>query len=162
MLTAANRSKLVIRFPTAAAGTNSWENLRFNIHALHSAGVPILAGTDAPNPGTVHGASLHHEMWLLVEAGMTTTEALAAATSVPAAQFALNSRGRIKKSMRADLQLVNGDPTKDISQTANIVGVWKNGRAVDLESRRERVVVESKAQTQAASQKTRLISDFEK
>lgn len=161
MLTVANRSNLAAKFPVASVGANSWENLRFNIRALHTAGVPILAGTDAPNPGTVHGASLHHEMWLLVEAGLTPSEALSAATSAPAKQFQLKSRGRIKKSMRADLQLVNGDPTKDITNTANILGVWKNGRRVDLKTRRDLVAMESQVEANAASQSTRQISDFE-
>lgn len=48
---------------------------------------PVLAGTDAPNPGTTHGASLHEEMALLVRSGMTPQQALAAATSQPAKFF---------------------------------------------------------------------------
>ena len=79
------------------------------------------AGTDAPNSGTAHGASLHGELQLLVEAGLTPTEALAAATSAPAAAFHLTDRGRIAPGLRADLVLVEGDPTADILQTRAIV-----------------------------------------
>ena len=57
--------------------------------------MPILAGTDAINPGTAHGASIHRELELLVAAGLSPSEALAAATSVPAAIFGLSGRGRI-------------------------------------------------------------------
>ena len=47
------------------------------VRAFHDAGVRILAGTDAPNPGTAYGASLHRELVLLTEAGLSPTEALA-------------------------------------------------------------------------------------
>ena len=62
---------------------------------LKAANVPILAGTDAPMPGTAHGVSLHRELELLVKAGLTAGEALAAATSVPAHLFGLKDRGRL-------------------------------------------------------------------
>jgi imidazolonepropionase-like amidohydrolase len=94
---------------------------------LIRAGVPILAGTDAPVPGNTYGASLHGELALLVEAGMTPRQALAAATSVPAKHFRLRDRGRIRRGLRADLLLVNGDPTTAILATRDIVAVWKRG-----------------------------------
>ena len=101
-----------------------------NVRALHAAGVDILAGTDAGNPGTTHGASMHGELELLVRAGLTPSEALAAATSVPARRFRLTDRGRIAPGLRADLLMVDGDPTRDIHATRAIVTVWKNGYAV--------------------------------
>ena len=97
------------------------------IRQLVAAHVPILTGTDAPVPGTTYGASLHGEMTLLVRAGLTPLQALAAATSVPAACFHLADRGWIRPGMRADMVLVEGDPTNDITATRNIVGVWKRG-----------------------------------
>jgi imidazolonepropionase-like amidohydrolase len=69
-------------------------------------------------------------MELLVEDGMTPVQALAAATSVPADKFGLQDRGQIKEGMRADLLLVDGDPTTNILQTRNIITVWKRGVAV--------------------------------
>jgi imidazolonepropionase-like amidohydrolase len=92
--------------------------------------VPILAGTDSPAAGATYGASVHGEMELLVEDGMTPVQALAAATSVPADKFGLQDRGQIKEGMRADLLLVDGDPTTNILVTRNIVAVWKRGVAV--------------------------------
>ena len=94
---------------------------------LQAAHVPILAGTDAPNPGTSHGLSIHRELELLVRSGLTPTEALAAATSVPATRFHLDDRGSIAAGKRADLLLVKGDPTNDITATRDIVSVWKLG-----------------------------------
>jgi imidazolonepropionase-like amidohydrolase len=102
------------------------------IRELKAAGVDILAGSDAPNPGTAQGASLHVEMALLVQAGLTPVEALAAATSVPARRFKLpGERGRIAPGSRADLLLVRGDPTTDIKATRDIQRLWKNGAAVE-------------------------------
>lgn len=104
------------------------------VRELRDAHVPILAGTDAPNPGTAHGASLHDELALLVQAGLTPTDALAAATSRPARVFHLADRGRIAPGLRADLLLVHGDPTRDITATRDIVAIWKRGTPVDRAS----------------------------
>jgi imidazolonepropionase-like amidohydrolase len=109
----------------------SCEGARKIIPQLRDAGVPILAGTDAPNTGLAHGASLHGEIALLVEAGLTPVEALVAATSAPADAFRLRDRGRIAPGKRADLLLVEGDPTTNIRDTRNIVAVWKQGRQFD-------------------------------
>src|SRR6202021_3827997 len=55
-----------------------------NVRRLSEAGVTVLAGTDAPNPGTVFGASLHRELELLVRCGISTAQGLAAAPAHPA------------------------------------------------------------------------------
>ncbi len=102
-----------------------------NVAALRLAGVDLLAGTDAGNPGTAHGASMHGELELLTRAGLTPVEALRAATFLPAKRFGLLDRGRIAVGLRADLLLVNGDPTHDIRATRRIVSVWKNGIQVE-------------------------------
>ncbi|HEU4562009.1 MAG TPA: CIA30 family protein [Longimicrobium sp.] len=102
-----------------------------SVRQLLAAGVPILAGTDAGNPGTAHGAAIHRELELLVKAGMTPVQALAAATSVPARAFRLADRGRIATGLRADLLLVDGDPSADITATRAIAGVWKGGVPLD-------------------------------
>jgi imidazolonepropionase-like amidohydrolase len=98
---------------------------------FHAAGVPILAGTDAPNPGTAHGVSIHQEIELLVEAGLTPVEALRAATALPAMRFGLADRGRIAPGLRADLVLVDGNPGADILRTRDILRIWKNGFEVN-------------------------------
>ncbi len=98
--------------------------------ALNKAGVTVLAGTDAGNPGTQHGISMHHEMASLVQAGMSPEQALAAATSAPASAFRLPMRGRIADGYKADLLLVEGNPGLDISATRRIVAVWKDGEPV--------------------------------
>ena len=105
----------------------SCDALPQTIRQLVAAGVPVLAGTDAPYPGLTYGASLHRELEHLVNAGMTPAAALAAATSAGAKAFRMNDRGRIRAGMRADLVLVDGDPSKLIRHTRNIVAVWKRG-----------------------------------
>ena len=98
-----------------------------NVRRAHKAGIIILAGTDSPNPTTAFGLSLHVELAMLVLAGLTPAEALAAATSAPAKFFGANDRGRISRGKRADLLLVEGDPLHDIAQSTHIAAIWKNG-----------------------------------
>jgi hypothetical protein len=104
------------------------------VHILHDAGIRVLAGTDTYNFGTVSGASLHGELELLTYAGLTPIDALTATTSLPAETFGLKDRGRIENGLRADLLLVKGDPTKDITSTRNIEGVWLQGKKLDRDS----------------------------
>ena len=97
------------------------------VAAFHENGITILSGTDTPNGGTTVGASMHVELELLVNAGLTPVEAMAAATSTPAEVFGLDDRGRIAEGLLADLLLVEGSPDQVISDTRNIVAVWKAG-----------------------------------
>jgi imidazolonepropionase-like amidohydrolase len=97
---------------------------------LHRAGVFILAGTDSPNPGTGHGVALHYELQILVATGFAPLEELEAATSLPAKIFNLGDRGTIAVGARADLDLVDGDPTAQIEYTLNILRIWKNGYSI--------------------------------
>jgi imidazolonepropionase-like amidohydrolase len=134
---------------------------------LKTAHVPVLAGTDAPNPGTSHGASIHRELELLVRSGLTPQEALASATSVPATAFHLDDRGVIAAGRRADLVLVKGDPTQDILATREIVSVWKLGAEDDRAGYRA-AIEKSKQDAAKAAQAlppagsdTGLISDFD-
>ncbi|HEY5028548.1 MAG TPA: CIA30 family protein, partial [Candidatus Angelobacter sp.] len=116
---------------------------------------------------TAHGVSVHGELALLVGVGLTPVEALAAATSVPAHAFRLDDRGQIAPGKRADLLLVKGDPTTDISATRSIVSVWKLGVADDRESYRAALEKEKQAaaalkQAPApAGSESGLISDFD-
>ena len=110
----------------------SYDAARDTVTALHDAGVVILAGTDAnAAPGVPfqvpHGESLHHELALLVDAGLTPSEVLRAATSLPAHHFGLTDRGRVDPGLRADLVLIDGDPTTEIRTTRNLRRVWCAG-----------------------------------
>jgi len=103
-----------------------------NAATLYRAGKVIMAGTDANNAGGVpyhvdYGDSLHTELELLVDIGMSPAEALRAATSVPAEVFGLTDRGAVEPGLRADLVLIDGDPLADIRATRAITRVWCAG-----------------------------------
>jgi imidazolonepropionase-like amidohydrolase len=134
---------------------------------LKAAGVPILAGTDAPNPSTIFGGSLQRELVLLVSAGLSPLEALRAATSLPADKFGMKTRGRVKAGFTADLLLVSGDPTVDIMATRRIAAIWKEGHRVDRAAYATATAADRKQAEQAKSvpaperSETGLISDFD-
>ncbi|MGI5228847.1 amidohydrolase family protein [Actinoallomurus sp. CA-142502] len=101
-----------------------------SVGLLHAAGVEVLAGTDAAHlgaPGLAHGASLHDELRLLEAGGLSPVEALTAATRRTADRFGLTDRGRIEPGASADLVLVDGDPTSQLSSTLNTRAVWRRG-----------------------------------
>jgi imidazolonepropionase-like amidohydrolase len=122
------------------------------VAALYKAGVPLLAGTDAGNNGTQYGVSLHHELAALQQAGLSPEAALAAATSAPARAFGLGQRGRIAAGYKADLLLVDGDPSKDMAATRRIVEIWKDGDPVSSQRKAQqaRVAEELKPRAQNA------------
>jgi imidazolonepropionase-like amidohydrolase len=80
----------------------------------------------------VPGFSLHDELELLVAAGLTPREALAAATRLPAVWLGVDQeRGTIEVGKAADLVLLDADPLADIANTRRIHGVMLNGRWLD-------------------------------
>jgi imidazolonepropionase-like amidohydrolase len=94
------------------------------VGALHRAGIPIVAGTDQAVPGH----SLHREIELYVQAGLTPMEALQAATIAPARAMGLEKEsGTLEKGKRGDLILVNGNPLEDIRNTRNVEYVVTGG-----------------------------------
>lgn len=124
------RGSLGQSFPLRAESARAYDHAAAATAGLHRAGGLVLAGTDAPNPGTAHGLSMHRELELLVDAGLSPVDALAAGTANPARAFQLEDRGRIAPGLRADLVLVEGNPTQRITDTRNVVVVWRNGAAV--------------------------------
>ena len=120
-----------LRFPRYKP--EHYPNAQGAVGLLHSLGVPVLAGTDASDvpfvPKVRHGSALHHELALLVKAGLTPIEALQGATGRLAAVFGLPG-GVIAPGRPADLVLVEGRPDRDISQTAKIRQIWVDGTPV--------------------------------
>ena len=115
--------------------TVDFANALATIARFHGAGVTLVAGTDSnAHPATParppHGEALHGELELMVAAGLSPVEALRAATSTAADFFGLADRGRIASGLRADLVVVGGDPTADISATRDIRAVWISGERV--------------------------------
>jgi imidazolonepropionase-like amidohydrolase len=111
---------------------------------IHRAGVEIMAGTDTPIGLLTPGKSLHRELRLLVEAGLTPLEALKTATLNPARYFGLEDElGSIEEGMWADLIILDSNPMDDIRNTKEIHTVIRQGNVLDptrLDQIRERLI----------------------
>lgn len=98
------------------------------VRAMHRRGIGILAGSDAPNPGSAPGIGLHTELALLVQAGLTPLEALQAATRNAAAFLGTaDSMGTVERGKVADLVLLEADPLEDIRNTRRVAAVVLRG-----------------------------------
>ena len=96
---------------------------------MHRTGVRLLAGTDAPNPYVFPGFSLHEELELFVQAGLSPLEAVQTATINPAKFLGKEKEfGTIEKGKLADLVLLEANPLENISHTRRINAVVVNGR----------------------------------
>ncbi|MDX1457207.1 MAG: amidohydrolase family protein [Marinobacter sp.] len=104
-------------------------NQAYNLKALYRAGVPQLAGTDFGIPGLTPGASLIRELTLLQSYGYQPVDLLRMATSAPGALLATPEQplGVIKAGAKADLLLLDGDPTTDIGTLAELAYVIRDG-----------------------------------
>lgn len=99
------------------------------VAALHAAGGRVVAGTDAPAGYAAPGFSLHRELELLVDAGLSTADALLSATSAAAAALHADDEvGTVEPGKLADCVIVNGDPLADIREMRNIALVVKGGQ----------------------------------
>lgn len=100
--------------------------------AMFHASVPMMAGTDAMNPFTFPGFSLHDELALLVESGVTPLGALQMATINPAKFMEKTADlGTIEAGKAADMVLLSADPLADIHNTTQIQAVWLKGKYFD-------------------------------
>ena len=104
------------------------------LQRMHELGVPIGAGTDVPVPPAIPGYNLHLELAILVRAGLSPLEAIAAATLRPAEFFAIEDEmGSIDVGKRADFLLLDENPLLDIENTRAISTVVTKGIVFDKE-----------------------------
>ena len=103
------------------------EQIIAEIGRLHKAGIPLLAGTDAPAEGMNYTTDLYEELALYVEAGLSPLEALKTATITPAKAYKLKNKGIIQTGLTADFVLIEGDVLTDIKRLNSINHVWKKG-----------------------------------
>lgn len=128
---------------------NSWnaykpehyQNAENAVKLLHENGVTILAATDANTgsyaPAVAYGTSMHREMELLVQAGMTATEVLASATRKVAEVFSIDNIGTVEEGKKAVLILIEGRPDKNITDTTKIKQIWIDGKEIKQEAENE-------------------------
>jgi len=103
-----------------------------NLRRLAEAGVKIVMGTDAGNIGTLHGPSIHREMALMRQAGLTPLEILQSATTNAAETLRLEGQvGKIAEGQIADLVILDADPLADIANLAQVHRTIKNGVVYD-------------------------------
>jgi len=105
-----------------------YENDRKLTGELHRAGVRLLAGSDSLDRYVFPGSSLHNELRELVAAGLTPQEALQTATENPAEFFSRRDIGTIAAGQRADMVLLNADPSQKIENTQKISAVVLAGQ----------------------------------
>jgi len=102
---------------------------------LHRAGARIVAGTDAGTPFVIPGFSLHRELALLNEAGMSPWEVLRSATVLPAEMLGYSDRlGTVSRGKEADLVLLEQNPLEDTGNTETVKGVMIKGRWLDSQA----------------------------
>jgi hypothetical protein len=101
---------------------------------IYSASPRYLAGSGAPVMGSMPGISLHTELELLVRLGLSPREALAAATNNYALQFGWNELGQIAPGRRADILVVDGDPTVSIWNVRRISSLILDGNVVNRDA----------------------------
>jgi len=101
-----------------------------NLKTLADAGAPIAFGTDTGPPARFQGYFEHEELRLMVEAGLTPTQALVAATSGTAKCLGLKAVGRLEPGAWADFLVLRDDPRTDIRNTHSLESVWIAGNRV--------------------------------
>jgi imidazolonepropionase-like amidohydrolase len=102
--------------------------MKRTVGRLHAAGVAIHTGSDANAPMIVPGARLHRELQLLVEAGLSPEEALAASTRRAPAFLGVPGLGSLREGAPAELALFREDPTRDLAALSSLVAVVRGGR----------------------------------
>lgn len=101
-----------------------------NLKALADGGVGIAMGTDSGPPGRFQGYFEHEELRLMVEAGLTPTQALVSATSGASKCLGLSDVGRLEPGAWADFLVLREDPRDDIRRTHSLESVWIAGNRV--------------------------------
>ena len=122
------------RMKDSEAAIEEFKRAQSNVKRLWDAGVLIAAGTDAEYPGDSQGEGLHHELELLVEAGLTPLQAIQSATQIASIIVEGNKEwGTIEAGKLANLLLIDGKPDQDIRDTRGITEIIYQGKILDRE-----------------------------
>ena len=117
-----------LAMPATAKNRAAVTNNKQNLKAVHDAGVRVGFGSDSGVGLRIPGVAEHLELALMVEAGLTPMQAITNATSNAAALLKLDDRGVLASGKLADLVVLEGDPSADISNSKKIHAVWHRGK----------------------------------
>ncbi len=118
----------------AASYAAMWQLTMDVVEEMHGRGIPFMTGTDIGNPFVYPGFSIHDEMEIFVEAGLTPLEALQTATINPVRYLnAMDSMGSIAPGMLASMLILDANPLEDIRNTRAINTVIQQGRVYDID-----------------------------
>jgi imidazolonepropionase-like amidohydrolase len=113
------------------AAVTSYQKQQRSVARLNAAGVTIALGDDTGIENTFYGYGEHHELELMVAAGMTPMQAIVAATKTPAELLRLERLGTLARGKSADFVVLDGNPLEDIRNTKKISRVYQRGQEVD-------------------------------
>src|SRR5215470_13869416 len=117
-----------LALPATAKNRAAVTTNKQNLKAVHDAGVRVGFGSDSGVGLRIPGVAEHLELALMVEAGLTPMQAITTATSNAAALLKLDDRGALAPGKLADLVVLDGDPSADISNSRKIHAVWHRGK----------------------------------
>jgi imidazolonepropionase-like amidohydrolase len=130
-LTSARVVDSIRALPELAAFREYYATASRNLKTMVDSGVRVAFGTDAGAvPTRMYGYAEHHELEMMVAAGLTPMQAIQCATERAAALVRDSERGKLERGTIADLLVLDGDPLQDIRNTRRIVAIWHNGTEV--------------------------------
>jgi imidazolonepropionase-like amidohydrolase len=131
------------RNPQLAAYRQQFATASRNLKKLADSGVTIAFGTGSGLPETLPGYFEHHELELMVAAGLTPTDAIKAATGTAAAVLGQTDSGILAAGKKAHFMILGGDPLEAIKNTKLVDEVYFNGKKVDRAGLISEIVIEA-------------------
>ncbi len=122
--------------PTARPGATWYARQQRSLAKLNAAGVPIALGDDSGIENTFLGYAEHHELELMVAAGMTPMQVIVAATRTPAELLRLERLGTVAPGKSADFVVLDANPLDNIANTRTIARVYQRGKEIDRQALR--------------------------
>ena len=113
------------------AATTSYVKQQHSVARLSAAGVTIALGDDTGIENTFYGYGDHHELELMVAAGMTPMQVIIASTKTPAELLKLTRLGTLTRGKQADFIVLDANPLENIANTQKIAKVYQRGQEVD-------------------------------
>src|SRR5690606_38418403 len=107
--------------------TRGYRLMLDNLRRVHEAGIPVVLGTDAGNPLTLHGPAVYPEMEAMAEAGLTPMEVIVASTRNAARAMGREDIGTLEPEKVADLVVLDRDPLSDIRNVRSVRLVVRGG-----------------------------------